>query len=232
LILEIDIPQGHGRNRVALDRVWRLCQSDPPACDEAARDFLSKTVRTLSAPVEVPVRDQIVAVLRPRAYIDAIGGPSSDLAIVEPFVEDLYVVYMVDLPDATRGVVSRDLEALKVTRADLPSLARANLAARLGSLRDALAAARAGDLMVVQTGNFFESSRLLLADDWASLAARLHKTVVVAVPGNDVVIVAVDPTVEMLVRLRDVVHRMHEASQRPVSERLLRWDSAGWAAVR
>jgi hypothetical protein len=143
-----------------------LCQSAPAGCEGTTRDFVTKVVQAFAVPLPATTRDQIVAVLRERSYFDAVGGPSSTRGAASPFVDDLYVVCIVDSPGSTRSVGSQDLEAIHLTWADLPAPVRTNLTNRLGHLPDTLGSAKPGDVTVLATGSYFESSRLLLSDDW------------------------------------------------------------------
>jgi uncharacterized protein YtpQ (UPF0354 family) len=217
--------------RVSLDRVWSACQDDPAHCEDTARSFVKKVVDTVETPAAKATREQVVAVLRPRAYFDSVGGPLAAGAVVEPFVGDLYVTYVVDLPQAVRSLSAADMSSLGLTRTDLPSLARTNLARRLGSSVDLLAATKPGNMSVVQTGNYFESSRLLLTDDWAALATKLGRPMFAAVPANDVLILALAPTAEQLAKLRGAVQGLYASSDRPVSPQVYRWDAGRWSAA-
>lgn len=214
--------------RVSLDRVWAECQGDPRHCEDDARSFVDKMVAAIETPAAQATREQVVAVLRPRAYFDAIGGPSASGVVADPFVGDLFAAYVVDLPQAVRSLSAADMTSLGLARGDLPSLARANLAHRLGSSVELLARAKPGSVAVVQTGSYFESSRLLLVDDWVALAARLTQPMFAAVPANDVLVFAVAPPAEQLAKLRGAIQGLYASSERPVSPHLYRWDAGRW----
>jgi uncharacterized protein YtpQ (UPF0354 family) len=232
LTLHVDATGTDKHNlRISLDRVWAACQSDPAHCEREARAFVSKAVATIETPAAKATRDQVVAVLRPRAYFDSIGGTSAAGTVVEPFVGDLFVTYVVDLPQSTRSLSPGDMTALGLTRADLPAVARANLAARLGSSPPELARSKAGDMSVIAGGNYFESSRLLLTDDWTALAAKLGKPIFVAVPANDVLVVAVAPAADQLSKLRGAINGLYQSSERPISPQIYRWDAGRWTAA-
>jgi uncharacterized protein YtpQ (UPF0354 family) len=218
--------------RVALDRVWAACQSEPDHCEREARSFVQKAVAAIETQGAKATRDQVVAVLRPRAYFDSIGGTSAAGTVVEPFVGDLFVTYVIDLPQSVRSLSPDDMTALGLTRADLPAIARANLSARLGGSPPGLAISKAGDMSVIAGGNYFESSRLLLTDDWTALAAKLRKPIFVAVPANDVLVVAVAPPAEQLTKLRGAIQGLYQSSDRPISPHVYRWDAGQWTATQ
>jgi len=217
--------------RVSLDRIWVVCQGNPSGCEAATRDFVTKSVRTLRTRGAPATREQVVAVLRPRAYVDRVGGPSAPDTLVQPLVDDLFVVYMVDLPDSMRSLAPGELGALGLDRGSLPPVALANLGRRLGHLADALGAGKPGDMTILRSGNVFESSRLLMGDDWATLSARIGKPVYAAVPSGDVLLVAIGPSPDQLARMRDTARAMFSGAPRPVSARVFRWDAQAWVVV-
>jgi uncharacterized protein YtpQ (UPF0354 family) len=232
LTLHIDATDtGKHDLRVALDRVWAACQSDATHCEREARSFVSKAVSLIETPYANATREQVVAVLRPRAYFDSVGGTSGAGAVVEPFVDDLFVTYVVDLPQSVRSLGARDMTTLGLTRADLPAIAHANLSARLGSSPPELARSKAGDVDVIAAGNYFESSRLLLTEDWTALASKLGKPIFVAIPANDVLVIAVAPTADQLAKLRAAIQGLFQSSDRPISPQVYRWDGGRWIAA-
>jgi hypothetical protein len=219
--------------RVSLDRVWSACKANPSGCETATRDFVARTVRTLRTRGEPAARDAVVAVLRPRAYLDRIGAFSGSTgAVIDPFVDDLSIVYMVDLQDSVRSLAATELDGLAIDRRQLPALAFTNLRPRLGRLADALASADSGSFNVLRSGNPLESSRLLMADEWDALASKAGRPIVVAAPASDVVLVAIGPTREQLATMRDTARGLFAAASRPVSPRLFRWTARTWAVVR
>jgi uncharacterized protein YtpQ (UPF0354 family) len=217
--------------RISLDRIWAACQANPDGCEAATRDFVTKSVRTLRMRTQPAARDQIVAIVRPRAYVDRVGGPAAPNTLIAPLFDDLFVLYMVDLPGSLRSLATTELDALGLDRGQLPALAVQNLATRLGHLSDALGDAAPGGFNVLRSGNVFESSRLLVGDEWAALAAKVGKPVIVGAPSGDVLLVAIGPTRDQLASMRETVGKMFAAAQRPVSPRLFRWATNKWAVV-
>jgi uncharacterized protein YtpQ (UPF0354 family) len=232
LTLHVDATDTDKHNlRVALDRMWAGCQSDPDHCERDTRSFVRKAVTTIETPDAKATREQVVAVLRPRSYFDAVGGPAAAGTLVEPFVGDLFVTYVVDLPEAIRSLKADDMTALGLTRAELPAVARTNLSARLGGSPPQLGTSKAGDLSVIAGGNYFESSRLLLTEDWTALSAKLGKPIFVAIPANDVIVIAIAPPADQLTKLRGAIQGLYQSSDRPISPQVYRWDAGRWTAA-
>lgn len=226
-------PRGSDKNdlRVSLERIWGVCQANPDGCESATRDFVTKSVRTLRMRGQPATRDQVVAIVRPRAYVDRVGGPSAPNTLIDPFVDDLYVLYMVDLPGSLRSLAASELDALEVDRRQLPAVVTRNLTTRLGHLADALGSAEPGGFNVLRSGNVFESSRLLIGSEWAALASKVGKPVLVGAPSGDVLLVAIGPTAAQIATMRDTVGTMFASAPRPVSARLFQWSAKGWVVV-
>jgi uncharacterized protein YtpQ (UPF0354 family) len=226
-------PRGGDKSdlRVSLERVWGVCQANPEACESATRDFVTKSVRSLRMRGQPATREQVVAIVRPRAYVDRVGGPSAPNTLLDPFVDDLYVLYVVDLPGSLRSLAASELDGLEIDRRQLPAVVTQNLTTRLGHLADALGSAEPGGFNVLRSGNVFESSRLLMGSEWAALASKVGKSVVVGAPSGDVLLVAIGPTSGQIATMRDTVSKMFAGAPRPVSPRLFQWSAKGWLVV-
>jgi uncharacterized protein YtpQ (UPF0354 family) len=225
LALEIDQGRGQGHEapkQISLQRVWTTCGQDPSGCEAEVDHFVAVLVRILASKPEVAQRSQILPELRPREYIDAMGTMATN-AVVQPFVGDLVVVYVVDSPDSTRSLTPSDAQALHLSSTDVAAVARENLSRRLAPLPFGLDAIQPGEVHVLATGNFYESSRLLFEEDWAAIAARAPTPIVVGVPENDVVLFVAGIDGDRLARLRAVVREGYEKAARPVSPNLYRW---------
>jgi uncharacterized protein YtpQ (UPF0354 family) len=226
--LTIAATRGKDQNRIFLGRIWRGCTEAPRDCETALRDFVQKTVVVFGAQAAKTnaTRGQIFAALRPKSYLEA-AGPLPPFA--HPFVGDLCVVYMVDTPAFARPIFDDEAKALGLTAATLDELAMKNLADKLGV--DAVASADRNGVMVFATGNYYESSRLLLRDGWVALAARTHAPIYVAIPENNVLLVAVDADQERRTAVEQVAKDGYAHAQLPISERLFRWTDRGWETV-
>ena len=216
---------------VSLDRMWRTCSKEPARCEPATRDFVAKVAGITKAKEHPVTRESVVAALRPKEYLDAIPAAVRTNTLTDPFVGDLIVVYMADFADAARGLTPTDLTTLGVPRAELAALARHNLESRLSNVDELLAKATPGSPVAIAAGNYYESSRLLQSDHWAALAEKIKKPIVVAVPGNDVAFVVLDPSREMLSRLGKIAGDAFAHAERPISRSLYRWSGTGWMVV-
>jgi uncharacterized protein YtpQ (UPF0354 family) len=80
-------------------------------------------------------------------------------------------------------------------------------------------------------GDFYDSSRLLLHDDWGSLSLKMHGHLVVAVPANDVLLYGEGKDRVALGAIATFAAEAARRSQRPISVSLLNWVPGGWTIV-
>src|SRR5258708_37004062 len=81
------------------------------------------------------------------------------------------------------------------------------------------------------TGHFYESSRLLMHDDWAALSQEMNGQLVVAVPVPEGILYAEGKDRASLDALTRVAEATAKGDQRRISTQLLRWGPEGWEVV-
>ncbi len=211
--------------RVNLDRIWRGCRATPDACEANLRDFVTQSAKGLHTR-EAPVsRDSVFPVLRSKDYMASVGG--DDAGITEPFTGDLAIYYVVDSPEAIRSLTARDVTALAIATKDVGALALENLRKRLGELPDGLTGQGVESGGVIFRQEYFESSRLLLVDQWRGLAARTKRRLFVTIPGNDVLFFAIGGDGKKLAQVAAAVYAKHARS---VSTKVFALTAKGWVA--
>ena len=168
-------------------------------------------------------RAQLTAVIRAPTYLDGLTEDERAHALSEPFVPGLIIVYMVDVGGAARVARIEDLAVRGITRTALRAVAEWNVA---NALRGA-PKCEPDTVATLATGNFYESSRLLLDKQWADLTATKGR-VVVAVPKNDTLFVTCDPSADALKQLTVAVQNTYPRAPHPVSSALFAWSQSGW----
>jgi len=168
-------------------------------------------------------RARLRAVIRDQSFLERLPESERASTISEPFSARMVILYMVDDRGAARGAQASDLAESGVTRDALRAVVEWNLTNLLGDPVSCTSHA------VTEPAHrrYYESSRLLLDKQWAELAAKAGK-VVVAVPSNDTLFVACNPTPEVLQKLAVVVQNTLPQAPRPVSPSLLSWSKDGW----
>jgi len=201
------------------------CASAPPTANRA-----QPTTASDAHPADAnatAMRAQLTAVIRDQSFLDSLPKDQQGKLISEPFLGHLVVLYMVDEHGAARIAEAEDLRKAEVARAALRAVVQWNLATLLPSVasceRDAVTA--------FTHGNYYESSRLLLDQQWSDLAAK-KGNVVVAVPSNDALFVACDPSPAVLQKLTVTVQNTYPHATRPISQSLLGWSNGSWQELK
>jgi hypothetical protein len=172
-------------------------------------------------------RSQFTAVVRSDSFLAGLPEQERAQAISEPLAAGLVIVYMVDQHGVARPARLEDLKGSGVTRDALRAVAEWNIAAALPELlgceRDSISA--------LPAGSFYQSSRLLLDQQWSDLAAKKGQ-VLVAVPSNDTLFVACDATPATIKKLATTIQNLYPRAARPVSPSILRWTPGGWQELK
>jgi hypothetical protein len=147
--------------------------------------------------------------------------------VTAPFVADLAIVYVNDLPDGMRIVSERDREKLGLTPAALDARARKNLDAALpGPLPDEEVAPGVHE---VHAGDSYEASRLLLDDRWKAPAGAVKGDLLVAAPSRDYLLYTGSrESPEVLTQFRQLVGEYEQTRGHPISRTILRRTKTGW----
>ncbi|HVJ41134.1 MAG TPA: hypothetical protein VM639_06545 [Dongiaceae bacterium] len=173
-------------------------------------------------------------VLRSTAEINA-AKQSSAAIIAQPLAADLWQTLTIESGSAesaggSRFATAADLDQLKLSQADAFTLGLQNATANLPNLAAVTHDLTPHQIGVIQSKNE-ETSRLLLAKDWASLAHELDGHLLVAVPASDTVLYCEENGTQSVrtfaVTARDTAAKAGHA----VSPALLRWTPTGWQSV-
>jgi uncharacterized protein YtpQ (UPF0354 family) len=214
---------------VNLDRLWGVCQTHADACPSEVTHFVKTACEIASQASAKATPSALVALVRDKSYLDALSPEVRAKTISDPLVADLIVVYALDLGASVRGMQEHDLADAGVSREELPRTARDNVEARLGKISGGLQC-HGSDVTALKAGNYLESSRLLLSDAWAALAATKGPIVATA-PATDVVLFVCKPDAVGLTKLTRLTDSFWHTAQRNVSRTLLKWSPQGWTEL-
>jgi uncharacterized protein YtpQ (UPF0354 family) len=215
---------------VNLDRLWGVCQTHADACPSEVTHFVETACEIASQASAKATPSALVALVRDKSYLDALSPEVRAKTISDPLVADLIVVYALDLGASVRGIQEHDLADAGVTRQELPRTARDNVEARLGKISGGLQC-HGSDVTALKAGNYLESSRLLLSDAWAALAAATKGPIVATAPATDVILFVCKPDAVGLTKLTRLTDSFWHTAQRHVSRTLLKWSPQGWTEL-
>ena len=143
--------------------------------DEAVERFIRSITERQNKSVD---DENIVAVIRGREYVEAIGQQ----VLHEALGADLVILYMADRPDSMVPLSKAD-----VPGKDLASVRKAALDNVRKWLPKVVADGQlgAGTLYYVEGNTMLSTSLILLDDFWKSVAARFPGDVLIALPRKD-----------------------------------------------
>lgn len=222
-----------GGTQANLDRVNAFCRANAAGCDAELARYVSAVVDMQKNAALPPTRTALRAVVRPTAFADgaagSLGGRSN--FIRRPLVDGLVALVMLDSPRSARLVSEADAQALGLSVDDTYAEALAQLRGQLSPMAKAARPVVAGQVGALE-GDFYESGRVLLHDDWASLARAQKGVLVVALPAKNLLLYGADDSPAGLQALRLQARDLAKRSPAPLTELLLRWTPEGWQALR
>jgi hypothetical protein len=211
-----------------------MCARDKSGCDEAIRHFV-KVVKTAAlqdhaAPVD---KSDIRIVARPKAYIDELSKAAKDGAtnpIVGPIAGDVWFVCVVDQPRNIMSLNDERAKSIGLSRDEAISLGKKNVSAALRPLASVIKELPENGIGYLD-GDFYESSRFALHDEWKPLSKKLNGNLIVAVPASDLLIYGDGSNKQHIDAMAALAAHALKKSPRPISATLFRWTKNGWEAV-
>jgi hypothetical protein len=233
LALEVVVPAGP--HDVHLDRIWSFCERDRRRCREQVDGFLANMPGVMLESGGGVKPADIRLVVRTASYVAEmrrLAGDRPDHAgIARPVADDLWMICVVDRPHGVEPLNHGELTKLHLSEDQAIALGSKNVAAALPSLdADTHVVKQIG--VKFATGDFYESSRMLLHDSWAGMSKAMGGHLVVAVPNNDFLIYGNGggngDRLVLGIFAKDVLKK----APKPISAELFEWTPAGWKVVK
>jgi len=215
-----------------LDRIWSACQRVPDRCAAFSDEYVAGVASVVAERTRPPERQALRLAVRPKAFLEMPkSGDAAKSPIVRPYLGDLALVLVFDGGRTIHSASARDLDTLKLTEAEAISLARQNLLAReLKPLQDVLKPI-SGNAIGYLEENAYESSRMVLHDEWKAYAEQIGGNLVIAVPATHVLLYGKGDTSAAVAALRGLAAEVARKNQRPLSTMVFRWQPDGWEVV-
>lgn len=178
--------------------------------DEAAAQADAEQEAELRS-LRLVIRDAGYAAHRNRILAER-GAAAGDVIFSTPYAPGLELILVADKPGTSHPWMQRELTLYRVKQDEIMALGRRQVLATLPSLprREAVA----GGVVMVPRTDYLAS--LMLADGWDDLDRALGGQLLVAVPSDDVLIVA-DGAADQRAALPDFVRHQYEDANRAVS---------------
>jgi uncharacterized protein YtpQ (UPF0354 family) len=187
------------------------------------------TLKTDSWP---DVKNRIYPMIKPASNEDndtstGIELKNSDLPIIEPYLAELHVVYVIDNEGYYTYVNSDDLKQWNINKDSLSKTAMENL--------NILANGRAqfhGDStygIIVLNGNF-EASLMLSDGFWEAIAQTTkQKNLVIGIPAKDVLLITHLESSEGIRTLKQAINKIYEQGDHLITKWLFKRVAGVWS---
>jgi hypothetical protein len=233
LLLDVALGDG-GITTVSLDNPFRDCHGEIEGCQAAESE--ARVLTQMNPGEDSGDPAMLRPVLKDARWMAGFEETLKDTPpdkqagnrlVTAPFVADLVIVYVFDMPDGMRMVTERDRQKLGLERAAVDALARKNLdAAMPGAMPDEEIAPR---IHQVHIGDSYEASRILLDDRWRAPARAVKGDLLVAVPSRDYVFYTGSREGDaVLTRFRALIREFEGTRGHPISLTILKRAAAGW----
>jgi hypothetical protein len=219
--------------QINVDRIADFCSRTPDGCAGEILDFVGKIVPVIKAHDVGPAIGALRAVVRPAGYVDQLTEmmkTNTDHPVSAPVAGDIVMLCYFDMPTAMRPARMSELPALGLSREQALEVCRHNSRAALPPLPTKPPGSSSngtGEIGYLK-GDPYDSSYLLLHDDWAPMAGKLGGHLLVAVPDADLILFAEDTGPASSEALSATAKKAYGEAERPISSRVYRWTQSGW----
>lgn len=238
-VLVVGAGSGSGTVEITLDNVRRSCASSEAECASAIESVVDNTKKTSlviaksEAPEAPPDKTKIRLTPKPTEWLDAAdAGDNKDpehaednRVVRQKFVGDLWWLYVIDEAGGMRIINNRQLKQLGMTVEQLHSLSVTNLAAQYPKLE---LADIAPGVWTIEPGDYLDSARLALSDQWRAEAKKRGGKLIASVPARSRVFVSNDP--KQRAGFETITKKAFVEEDHPVSQVMLVWTDKGWQA--
>ena len=204
-----------GATVISLDNLRRACDAEPTRCDE----FVDREIRVVHEALEPPAVDRsaLRAVVRDRRFVrqalSQLGGAAdagSDGLLFRPLVGDLVVAYVIDRADSMVMVTASTARDLGLTPTTISTRSRCRTASAYLPDIPYAPLAPGSAVFAVQSGDSYESSRLLFPERWEPIRHVVHGDLLVSVPIRDAILFTGSQEPNGLGALRAATQRLEE----------------------
>ena len=217
-----------------LDRVHGICEQHPADCERTLASYVASAGEALDRGNAQPDETLLRAAVRNTEYVEGtladLAAKSGNEPVAETLGGGLSLVLVFNFAQTVRATGTADLERLGLSRDEAIAIATQNVATQLRPLPEVVQDVPAGSFGVIE-GDPFESSRLILHDDWTWLADRLNGPLIVAAPAQDVVLYGSDYGPEAIAVMAEFAEKVVSESGWALAPAVFRWSPTGWEPV-
>jgi hypothetical protein len=176
--------------------------------------------------------ESLRAVLRPESYIRE-NPAVAQLGImikVQGLPEGLHALLFADQTMTMRLLGRQEIGQMHMSADAASAVALRNMASVLGPTDQAIGGVPPQRIGVLE-GHPYESSRMLLHDDWAQVSARFGGHLIIAVPSAEQLIYGAGTSPEVVRTMSAMAHEAFARAERGISPSVFAWQPKGWTVA-
>ncbi len=189
--LTLDLRVTGRRVQADLATFYRAYRDAPEQQPAIIQELVQSLVSVPSDPSDTdPTRllDRVMPMLKPLVLLNDVYERQLPMLVYRPLVGDLLISYVIDQGQSVAYINEQHLHAWGVNEATLHERALANLRARDWTPYPGVLGAGKGALLIFNSGDGYDATRLLLPELFVDFVARLPGNLVIGVPNRDFLI--------------------------------------------
>ncbi len=172
---------------------------------------------------------RVMPMLKPIALLNQLREQKLPMLVYRPLVGELMVTYVIDEGQSVAFLNEVHLERWGVTEPLLWAQAVGNLRARPVHTPAHVIGSGAGSLLIVNGGDGYDATRVLLPELFSGLAARIPGRIVIGVPNRDFLIAFSDADRRIFDQVRAQIETDARAQEHPLTDQLLTYNNGALA---
>lgn len=184
-------------------------------------EFVGALEAALAAPSDADLAlGRILPIIRDRRSLE----DRQQTVVSRPFLGELRVYYVIDHPDRVEYLTKEALKNAKLSGAEIWTVSLQNLRHKV----EITTFDTSQGVYVVETDGYYESSLLLYADLWTSVAAQLGGPIALIMPARNLVIFGPADDPDLVAYLKSLARSLIAASPGALSDDVFFWRGGAW----
>jgi uncharacterized protein YtpQ (UPF0354 family) len=210
------------------ENIWREVAHCPGERKPKLRTTLAMGIMTKECSLKENL-DRIIPTSRGKNYIDYCTNQMEDKIFYEEMTKDLYMSFVLDLPDLFQSVSREDIDECGKSLAELKEIAKDNLRRCLPEAIDVLSRDRR--IFMLAAGGNYETYTIHLPECLQQIRTTLERDFAFAIPGRDLFIFCKADDGEALFTLQEQAKLLFKDHSRPISPGLFLFEDGQMKAI-
>lgn len=223
------VPEQGESQTLHLDNLYRGLEGGETEQSEQIEAFLAPILAPAPSDLSPGLLANVLPVVREKAFVDEMrrSAKPDDPILAHKLIDDLWVLYVLDLPDQMRFLTLSGAVELGSSDAGVRARAKQNLHLRLAEV-----SVRAeGPFYTVHLDDNYESSLLVDDDFWSQIEIQVSGVLVVAVPNRNVLLFTTADDTLAVASLRKTAEKLSTDYSYPITSQLLQRKAGRWSRL-